>query len=425
MMTRKKFKIAIIGLGYVGLPLAIEFGKKINTYGYDINKKRIQKLKNNIDETKEVSESNFKLSKKLFFENNINKLKNCNVFIVTVPTPIKKNYKPDLKFIRNACNDISKILKKEDLVIFESTVYPGITNDFCGRLIEKRSKLVLNKDFYLGYSPERINPGDKRHTIKDIVKIVSGSNKKALRICELLYGKILKLRIHKTSSIEIAEAAKVIENTQRDINIAFMNELSLIFDNLDINTNEVLNAAKTKWNFNHYTPGLVGGHCIGVDPYYLAHVAKLNNYKPKLILAGRNLNESMAKEVVKKTFRLMINKDIKIEKPKILILGLSFKENCTDIRNSKSFNIIDIFLRKKIKVDIYDPIANLEKIEKKYLSLIKKPKNNYYDCIILLVKHNYFINKIGFKKIAKLGKKKSIFFDIKGAFNRNLTDYSL
>ena len=425
MIINKKFKIGIIGLGYVGLPLAVAFGKKINTIGYDLKKDRIKRLKLFIDDTKEVSKKEVKQSKYLKFTNDLKYLEDCNIYIVTVPTPINKNYTPDLKFLKKASYQISKIIKKKDLVIFESTVYPGITEKLCGKIISENSKLILNKDYFLGYSPERINPGDKKHTITKITKIISGSNSKALRMCEDLYGKILNLKTYKTPSIEVAEAAKVIENTQRDINIAFMNELSVIFDKLNINTNEVLNAAKTKWNFNNYFPGLVGGHCIGVDPYYLAHLAKKNKYKPKLILAGRELNEKMSKYVVSKTLKLMKQKNIKLINPKILILGLSFKENCTDIRNSKSFEIVDIFLKKKFNINIYDPIADLTNIDRKYKPLIKKPKKNYYDCVLLLVKHNYFINDYGLKKIKTFTKNKSVLFDLKSAFKNSSIDGSL
>ncbi len=391
-MNKDKLKIAVIGMGYVGLPLAIEFSKKkIAVVGFDINNNRIKKLKSGIDSTNEVSKIELKKTK-AFFSKKLVDAKNCNVFIVTVPTPVNNSNKPNLEPLVNATKLISKILKKNDVVIYESTVFPGATEDLCGPILEKETKLKINKDFFLGYSPERINPGDKKKRIKDIVKITSGSNLKTSKFVADLYSLIIKAGIHKAQSIKIAEAAKVIENTQRDLNIAFINELSLIFKKMNISTEKVLQAAETKWNFVSFRPGLVGGHCIGVDPYYLTHKSKKIGYDPKLILAGRNLNDDMPRLIFREIIKKVKSK--KILKPKILIMGLTFKENCPDTRNSKALDLFNCFDKNKYSVVSYDPYYKFW--DKKFMSKFNVQdsiKNKKFDVIILAVKHQEFIKK--------------------------------
>ena len=333
-------KITVIGLGYVGLPLAIEFGKHFQTKGYDINSKRIQDLKKGIDSTLEVCKAQFRSSKKISFTNDINDIKDSNIYIVTVPTPVDDFKRPNLKPLEKSSRDVGSVLKKGDTVIYESTVYPGATEEFCVPILENESGLKLNKDFFCGYSPERINPGDKKHTLTNITKIVSGSNKKALKNINELYSKIIKAGIHKAPSIKVAEAAKVIENTQRDVNIALINELSMLFAKLNINSKDVFDAANTKWNFLDFRPGLVGGHCIGVDPYYLTHKAHEIGFYPEMILAGRRTNDLMSDYLVNKVFDLMIKKNIKISNARFLVMGLTFKEDCPDVRNTKVTDIV-------------------------------------------------------------------------------------
>ena len=333
-------KIAIIGLGYVGLPLAVAFSKKYNVTGYDINLSRIDELESGIDRTLEVSKLDLERAVNLSFSSSKDDLKLCNTFIVTVPTPIDRFNQPDLTPLLKASELLGGIIKKDDVIIFESTVYPGATEDDCIPIVEKISGLFLNKEFFAGYSPERINPGDKEHRVEDILKVTSGSNESAAQFVDNLYGSIINAGTHKASSIRVAEAAKVIENTQRDVNIALINELAIIFDKLDIDTSEVLDAAGTKWNFLPFRPGLVGGHCIGVDPYYLTHKSQSVGYHPEIILAGRRINDGMAKYAVSKLIKEMVNKKIEISSAKILVMGLAFKENCPDIRNSKVIDII-------------------------------------------------------------------------------------
>lgn len=412
-----KLNISIIGMGYIGLPLAIEFSKFFKVIGFDINKKRIQELKKGIDRTKEINIKKKNIKKKIEFTNNIEKLKNTNVFIITVPTPVKNNKKPDLSYLKKASEIVGKNLKSSSIVIYESTVYPGCTEEYCCPILERLSGLRLNKDFYLGYSPERINPGDNKHKLRNIVKIVSGSNAHSLNLIKKLYSKIIKAGLHVAESIKIAEAAKVIENIQRDINIAFINECSLIFKKLNINSSKVLKAAETKWNFIPFKPGLVGGHCIGVDPYYLTYKAKKLKYNPKVILAGRKINNGMSFYIAKQVVEAIKKTDDNLKKKKILILGLSFKENCIDIRNSKVFDIINFLQRKKIKIDVYDPIIDRSNIikEHKINLLTRLEKKNYYDIIILAVPHLIFLS-MGIKKIKKLGNKNLKIFDLKSAF---------
>tara|TARA_Y100000590_G_scaffold423943_1_gene530309 strand:- start:1644 stop:2915 length:1272 start_codon:yes stop_codon:yes gene_type:complete len=418
-------KIGIIGLGYVGLPLAIEFGKKYQTIGYDINNERIKQLKKSIDYTGEIKKKEFIQSSKLSFTNNYEDLKKLNIFIIATPTPISKNNQPNLKKLKKACGYVGKLLKKNDLVIIESTLYPGATEEVCVPIFEKFSKLKFNKDFFCGYSPERINPGESKYKLKNICKITSGSNKKIAQKVDNLYSKIISAGTIKVSSIKIAEAAKVIENCQRDLNVAFVNELSILFDKIKIDTHEVLEAASTKWNFINFKPGLVGGHCIGVDPYYLTYQAKKSGYKPKLILAGRQVNSNMGIYSAKKLLHKMRNKKINILNSKILIMGFSFKENCKDVRNTRIIDIYNYLKNKKCKVDVYDPIANENDIFSTYkLKLTKKLKYNNYNSIIIAVSHNIF-KKIGINKIKKLGKKNSIIFDIKSLFAKKDTDITL
>ena len=411
-----KHIIAVVGLGYVGLPLSIEFSKHFKTVGFDIDKKRINQLKDFNDINNEISLAEIKNKKKLTFSSNIEDIKKCNTFIITVPTPVDKKNKPDLKNIFKSCLIIGKILKKKDLIIFESTVYPGLTEEVCIPKIEKYSKLKINKDFYCGYSPERINPGDKKRTLSKIIKITSGSNLIASKIVDNLYKKIIKAGTFNVSSIKVAEASKVIENTQRDLNVAFVNELSMIFSKMNIDTEEVLDAANTKWNFQKFTPGLVGGHCIGVDPYYLTYKAKRLGLKPKIILSGRKVNNNMSKFITKK-----INNNIKLKKninSRILIMGITFKENCSDIRNTKVIDLYNQLSKTNNIVDVYDPTVNKIKVKKVYnLKLMNILKKNYYDAIVISVAHNLFRN-IGFKKIRSYGKKKCLIFDLKYLFDK-------
>ena len=407
----KKNKIAIFGLGYVGLPLAIEFGKKFETVGFDIKVDRINELKSGFDSTKEFSKKYIKSSKKLKITSKIDELTDCNIFIVTVPTPIYKNKKPDFRNLIEATKQISKIIKENSFVIYESTVYPGLTEEICIPIIEKKSKLKVNKDFFYGYSPERINPGDKKHQLKNIQKIVSGSNKYAANFISNLYKSIIKKGIHLAPSVKVAEAAKVIENIQRDINVGFSNELFKIFEKMNLDTYEILKAANTKWNFLDFKPGIVGGHCIGVDPYYLLHKSNKINFKANLIIAGRKINDGMGIYFSNLINKLIIKK-FKNTKIKILILGYTFKENCSDIRNTKVVDIVKFFKKKKHTIHVYDPWINFE-IDN--IDLIKKLNKNTYDCIIITVAHDYF-KKLGKEKILSYAKQKYVFYDIKNIF---------
>ena len=416
--------IGIIGLGYVGTPLALSLGRFFKVVGFDLNKKRISQLKNKNDITNETNLTEFTKAKKIFFTSEVKDLKDCNIFIITVPSPVTKTNKPDFYYLKKASSLVAKVMKRKSIIIYESTVYPGATEEQCVPVIEKISKLKYNKDFFCGYSPERINPGDKKHKLEKISKIISASNKKTLNILKFMYGKIIKAKIIPTSSIMVAEAAKVIENTQRDLNIALANELSIICSKLNIDTNQVINAASTKWNFHKYSPGLVGGHCIGVDPYYLTYKSKLLGYNPKIILAGRKLNDSMAKYIT-----LQLVKHIKIKKLnkknlKILIFGLTFKENCPDIRNSQSLKLSKLIKNKYKKVYVYDEIANTKSLKEEDIILVKKLKKNTFDIIILAVPHKVIVKK-GIKVIKSYLKKKSIFFDLKGYFNKKYSDFRL
>ena len=417
-MLKKNIKIGIIGLGYVGLPLAIEFGKKFKVIGYDQNKSRIKNLKNFIDLNYDIKKEAFEKSKKLLFSDKIDDIAKCNTYIVTVPTPILKNKKPDLSYLKKACINLSVFLKDKDIVIFESTVYPGLTEEFCAPLLQKHSNLIFNKDFFCGYSPERINPNDKKHTLENIVKITSGSNKLTANFVDQLYKKIIKAGTFKVSSIKIAEAAKVIENSQRDLNIAFMNELSIIFNKLGINTNEVLKAASTKWNFLNFSPGLVGGHCIGVDPYYLTYKSQKEGYNPKIISAGRLINDKFTDFVIKKAL-ISAKKKFKNTKIKFLILGLTFKENCVDYRNSKSIELIKKLRKKNYVTHCFDPLVNRDEFYKKHrFKVLKKIQSNFYHCCIISVAHNEF-KKMGNKKIRKFLVEDGIIFDVKNILTKH------
>lgn len=417
-------KIAVIGLGYVGLPLAVEFGKKYNVVGFDVNQKRINELKNKIDRTMEVSREDIEDAHYLSYTSDVQDIKNCKYYIVTVPTPIDENKKPDLKPLLNATKTVGSVLKKEDIVIYESTVYPGCTEEECVPILENESKLKFNVDFFCGYSPERINTGDKEHTLKKIKKVVSGSTKDALEKINKLYGSIIEAGIYTVSSIKVAEAAKVIENTQRDINIAFINELAVIFNKMGIDTQDVLEAAGTKWNFLGFRPGLVGGHCIGVDPFYLTFKAQQIGYNPEIILAGRRLNDNMGIFIANRVIKLMIKKGKKIEGANILILGITFKENVPDIRNSKVIDIIKELKDFGCKVNVFDPIADKEEIKSEYgINLIEKEKIycDNYDGVVLAVSHNEFKSfDFSFFK-----KNDSIIYDIKGIIDRSIVDERL
>lgn len=423
---KNKYIISIIGLGYVGLPLAVSFSKKYQVTGYDTDNFRIKTLNKNIDLNNDLNKSELiKVKQNIKYTNNILDIKNSNIFIVTVPTPINKKNKPDLRHVINASKAISYYLKPKDIVIYESTVYPGVTENICIPILEKNSSLIINKDFYCGYSPERINPGDKINKIDNIVKITSGSNIKASIIVDNLYKTIIKAGTYKASSIKVAEAAKAIENTQRDINIALMNELSIIFNKIGINTTEVIEAASSKWNFVKYLPGLVGGHCIGIDPYYLTHLATQNNIQSKIISSGRKLNNYMSQYIYDQCIKFIDKKYKKLKKINILFMGISYKENTPDVRNSKVLDIINLFNSSKYNVDIYDPIANNPKNNylKKYLNFVNITENKYH-LIILSTPHNS-IKKLGIKKISSLGKKNFIFFDLKSVFSKKYSDFTL
>ena len=415
-------KIAIIGQGYVGLPLAIEFGKKYDTVGFDIDVNRINDLKKYHDKTKEASPEMIKSSTKLKFSHRIKEISNFNIFIITVPTPIDSYKTPDLKPIIKASGMIGQILKQGDIVIYESTVFPGCTEEVCVPILENKSGLKFNKDFYCGYSPERIVPGDKVNTLTKIVKVTSGSNPSVSDKIDKLYSSIIKAGTHKASSIKVAEASKVIENAQRDLNISFVNELSLIFDRIGIDTLDVLEAAGTKWNFLKYKPGLVGGHCISVDPYYLAYKAENLGYYPEVILSGRRVNDNMSSFVANKLIKMLIKQGVNIKNGKILILGITFKENCPDIRNTKIVDVYNELIDFGLTVDIYDYEADKDEVKREYKIDLVDNLSSTYDGIILAVKHNKFL-KIDLNKHKK--DKNSVVFDLKGFFPKNVVNTRL
>ena len=406
-------KIAIIGLGYVGLPLSIEFGKKRTVVGFDIDIKRISELKNGNDNTLEVTSQELNDAIYLKYTNQADDIRDCEIFIVTVPTPIDSNKKPDLSPLKKSSELLGKILKKKDIVIYESTVYPGATEEVCVPILEKHSGLTFNKDFFCGYSPERINPGSKEHKLTNIKKVTSGSTNEIANEVDQLYQQIITAGTHKASSIKIAEAAKVIENTQRDINIALINELSQIFNKLDIDTESVLEAAATKWNFIPFFPGLVGGHCIGVDPYYLTHKAMEVGYSPDIILAGRKLNDSMGSYVACQLSDLMNKKDIDIVDATILVMGLTFKENCPDLRNSRVVDVITKLQSFNCNVDVYDPWVNKKDAQQEYgITPIDTLIHGKYDAILIAVAHNQF-KQLSLEEIKAYGKDKHVIYDLK------------
>lgn len=417
-------KIGIIGLGYVGLPLAVEFSNKFNTVGFDINEKRVSELNNFIDKTLEIEKNILteKIGKKLKITSDIEDIKNCNYYILTVPTPVDKNNNPDFSPLISASNLISKILKKNDIVIIESTVYPGATEEICVPALEANSNLKFNKDFYMGYSPERINPGDKINTLTNIVKVTSGSTEKIANDVDDLYSSIIKAGTFKASSIKVAEAAKVIENSQRDINIAFVNELSKIFNLIGIDTNEVIDAACSKWNFLNFRPGLVGGHCIGVDPYYLAQKSISLGYNPEIILSGRRLNDSMGKYIANQFIKLMILKEIDIKSSEVLILGFAFKENCPDYRNTKVIDIINELKSYNINITVVDSWVNKSDVEKEYkINIENKIPNKSFDSVLVAVSHDEY-KKIDLKQHLL---KKHVIYDVKSCLDKEIIDSRL
>ena len=418
-------KIAIIGLGYVGLPLAIEFGKKREVIGFDINKDRIAQLEKGIEPTLEITKQELKGAVYLSYTTNQDDIKDCSIFIVTVPTPIDKNKKPDLDPLIKASESVGKVLKRNDLVIYESTVYPGATEEDCVPVLEKFSGLKFNQDFFCGYSPERINPGDKEHKLTKIKKITSGSTPEITDLVDDLYRDIIVAGTYKTTSIKVAEAAKVIENTQRDLNIALGNELAIIFNKMGIDTEEVLKAAGSKWNFMRIVPGLVGGHCLGVDPYYLTHKAETIGYSPEIILAGRRLNDSMPSYVTDQLLERMKEKKIQIQESRILVMGLTFKENCPDLRNTRIIDIINYLMGKNCDVDVYDPWVKAEDAQSMFdITLTESLNPRTYDCVILATKHHQF-QEMGASTIRGLCKPDHIIYDLKYTLKADESDLRL
>lgn len=425
MLELSELKIAIIGLGYVGLPLAVEFGKQVPVVGFDIHQKRIDELKSGKDHTLEVSPEELAQATRLRYSANLEDLKDCNFYIVTVPTPIDQFKQPDLTPLIKASRSIGQVLSKGDVVVYESTVYPGATEEACIPVLEQVSGLIFNTDFFAGYSPERINPGDKQHRVTNILKITSGSTPEVADYVDQVYKLIIQAGTHKAPSIKVAEAAKVIENTQRDVNIALINELAVIFNKMGIDTEAVLQAAGTKWNFLPFRPGLVGGHCIGVDPYYLTHKAQSIGYHPEIILAGRRLNDGMGAYVVTQLVKDMIKKKIQVEGAKVLVLGLSFKENCPDIRNTKVIDIVHELQEYHIQADIYDPWIDAAEAEHEYgIQPITELKNGEYDAVILAVAHEQF-KAMGAAQIRALGKVNHVLYDLKYVFSQAESDLRL
>ncbi len=413
MLSVKEARIGIIGLGYVGLPLAVEFGKQLPTLGFDINAQRISELKSGKDATLEVDDDVLADASQLTYSARADDLAGCNVFIVTAPTPVDRYKRPDLEPLMSACRTLGKRLKPGDIAIFESTVYPGATEEVCVPVLEDVSGLVFNKDFFVGYSPERVNPGDRAHRLTSIIKVTSGSTPDTAEFVDTLYQKIIEAGTHRVSSIRVAEAAKVIENTQRDINIALINELALIFNRLDIDTLEVLEAAGTKWNFLPFRPGLVGGHCIGVDPYYLTHKAQEIGYHPEVILAGRRINDSMGAYVAEQVLKLMSRAHLQVCDSRVLVMGLAFKENCPDLRNTRVIDVIESLRDYNLSVDVYDPWVNADEAEREYgIRPIEQPQHGSYDAIVLTVAHDRF-RELGETGIRAFGKDKSVIYDVK------------
>ncbi len=424
-MRLAELKIAIIGLGYVGLPLAVEFGKKLPVVGFDIQQKRIQELQSGQDHTLEVSPEELQQATQLSYSANLEDLKSCNFFIVTVPTPIDDYKQPDLTPLIKASTSIGQVLKKGDVVVYESTVYPGATEEACIPVLEQVSGLKFNQDFFAGYSPERINPGDKLHRVTNILKITSGSTPEVADFVDQVYNLVIEAGTHKAPSIKVAEAAKVIENTQRDVNIALINELAVIFNKLGIDTEAVLQAAGTKWNFLPFRPGLVGGHCIGVDPYYLTHKAQSIGYHPEIILAGRRLNDGMGAYVVTQLVKAMIKKKIQVEGAKVLVLGLSFKENCPDIRNTKIIDIVNELTEYNIVADVYDPWVDANEAQHEYgITPVTNLEQGQYDAVILAVAHDQF-KQMGAVQIRALGKPEHVLYDLKYVLDAKEADIRL
>lgn len=424
-MTYSNVRIAIIGLGYVGLPLAVEFGRKRAVVGFDIHQARIDALRLGQDHTLEVSKSELLSAKQLQFSHQVEDLKDCQIFIVTVPTPIDQYRQPDLTPLIKASESIGKVLKKGDIVIYESTVYPGATEEDCVPVLERVSGLKFNQDFFAGYSPERINPGDKTHRVTNIRKVTSGSTPEIAQIVDALYNEIIVAGTYQASSIKVAEAAKVIENTQRDVNIALINELALIFNKMGIDTEEVLKAAGTKWNFLPFRPGLVGGHCIGVDPYYLTHKAQSIGYHPEIILAGRRLNDSMGAYVATQLVKAMLKRKIQVDGARVLVMGLSFKENCPDIRNTKIVDILAELKEYNIAVDVYDPWVDVAEAQHEYgIDLIQQPQNGQYDAIVLAVAHEQF-KQLTASEIRLFGRESHVLYDLKYILAQDQSDIRL
>ena len=421
-LSLRNCRIGVIGLGYVGLPLAVEFGKRYETVGFDINPSRIAELKRGRDRTLEVDAPELRAAKRLRFTSELRDLRPCRVYVVTVPTPIDADKRPDLGPLESASETVGKVLKRGDIVIYESTVFPGCTEEICVPILEKQSGLKFNRDFYAGYSPERINPGDRDHRLPTIRKVTSGSSPEAADFVDKLYSTIIKAGTHRASSIRVAEAAKVIENTQRDVNIALVNELSMIFNRLGIDTQEVLEAAGSKWNFLPFRPGLVGGHCIGVDPYYLTHKAQQIGYHPEMILAGRRINDNMALYVAGEVVRLMAAKRIHVKSSRILVMGLAFKENTPDLRNSKVADLVAELAAHGAKVDVWDPWVDSREAEEEYgLKLVKRPARGRYDAIVLAVGHREFAGMRP-AEVRRLAKRRHVVYDIKFLLDREHAD---
>jgi UDP-N-acetyl-D-galactosamine dehydrogenase len=418
----EEMRLAVIGLGYVGLPLAVGFGRKLPTLGFDVNAARIEELKQHRDHTLEVTPDELRAAGQLRYSHDPADLKGCNIFIVTVPTPVGRGKRPDLTPLKSASITVGRAIGRGGVVIFESTVYPGATEEVCVPIIEEESGLKFNQDFYAGYSPERINPGDKEHRLDTIRKVTSGSTPEVADFVDALYRRVVSAGTHKASSIKVAEAAKVIENTQRDLNIALINELALIFHRLHIDTLEVLEAAGTKWNFLPFRPGLVGGHCIGVDPYYLTHKAQEIGYHPEVILAGRRINDGMGQHVAERVIKLMLQKRINVAGAKVLVLGLTFKENCPDLRNTRVTDIIDEFKACHADIDVYDPWVDAAEARREYgVEVVPKPAPGSYDAIVLAVAHHQFTD-MGPAALRALGKTECVLFDVKNALPRGAAD---
>lgn len=424
-MYIKNISICVLGLGYVGLPIALEFSKKFAVVGFDTNENRVTELKNGIDSTFEVSLDDIKSIKTLKFTSEIEDIKASNIYIVAVPTPIDKYKQPDLSILKKASALVGNVLAKGDIVIFESTVFPGATEEICVPILEKNSNLSFNVDFFVGYSPERINPGDKSRKLTDIIKLTSGSTKKTAQFVDKLYASIISAGTFCTDSIKVAEAAKVIENTQRDVNIALVNELAIIFKALNIDTLEVLQAAATKWNFLPFRPGLVGGHCIGVDPYYLCYKSEEVGYSPEVILSGRRINDHMGKFIAAQIIKGMLNKNIQLNNSNVLICGFTFKENCRDVRNTKVIDIFNELIDFKVKVSVYDPWCNKSEVKKEFgLEPIDNPSHKAYDAVVIAVAHDKF-KELGIKTIQKFVKPKHLIYDLKGIFSKSEADFRL